>query len=175
MFAFRKAQWYPGSMKLALYPGTFDPITKGHLDVLNRASVLFDRVIVAVARNAPKNPVFSLEERIQLIRENVDTERFEVCPLEGLVVEFARKKGAQALIRGLRAISDFEYEFQMAQMNRNLDESIETIFLMPSEKFFYTSSALIKQVACYTEKETNLVPANVQAALKRKFHPEPGL
>ena len=157
-------------MKVALYPGTFDPITKGHLDVLHRASVLFDKVIVAVAQNDPKSPVFGLEKRIQLIRENIDTDRFEVLPLEGLVVEFAKKMGAQALIRGLRAISDFEYEFQMAQMNRNLDESIETIFLMPNEKYFYTSSALIKQVARYTEKDTHLVPDNVHAALKQKFH-----
>tara|TARA_R100000027_G_scaffold67677_1_gene67670 strand:- start:16625 stop:17113 length:489 start_codon:yes stop_codon:yes gene_type:complete len=157
-------------MKIALYPGTFDPITNGHLDVLTRASVLFDRVIVAVAHNGPKNPIFSIEERIQLIRDCVDTDQFEVCALEGLVVDFARKRGAQALIRGLRAISDFEYEFQMAQMNRNLDESIETIFLMPNEKFFYTSSALIKQVARYTEKETHLVPANVHKALREKFH-----
>lgn len=157
-------------MKVALYPGTFDPVTKGHLDVLHRASVLFDKVIVAVARNDPKKPLFSLDERIRLIMENIDSECFEVCPLEGLVVEFAKKRGAQALIRGLRAISDFEYEFQMAQMNRNLDDSIETIFLMPNEEFFYTSSALIKQVARFTDKETHLVPENVHRALKKKFH-----
>lgn len=159
-------------MKIAVYPGTFDPITKGHLDVLHRAAVLFDRVIVAVAENEPKNPVFSLDERMAMIRENVDTEQFEVRRLEGLVVEFAKKVKAKALIRGLRAISDFEYEFQMAQMNRNLDESIETLFLMPSEKFFYTSSALIKQVARYTEKDTDLVPENVYKALIEKFHRE---
>jgi len=157
-------------MKIALYPGTFDPITNGHLDVLHRASVLFDKVIVAVAENDPKSPVFSLEERINLIRENVDLDRFDVLPLPGLVVEFAKEVGAHALIRGLRAISDFEHEFQMAQMNRNLDETIETIFLMPNEEYFYTSSNLIKQVARYTEKETGLVPANVQKALRKKFH-----
>jgi pantetheine-phosphate adenylyltransferase len=157
-------------MKVALYPGTFDPITNGHLDVLHRAAALFDRVIVAVANNSPKGPLFPLEERMALIRGNVDTDHFEVMALDGLVVEFARKVGAQALIRGLRAISDFEYEFQMAQMNRNLDESIETIFLMPNEKFFYTSSALIKQVARYTQRDTGLVPKNVQQALREKFH-----
>lgn len=157
-------------MKIALYPGTFDPITNGHLDVLTRSSVLFDKVIVAVAKNEPKNPIFSLDKRIKMIEECVDSDRFEVCALEGLVVEFAKKRGAQALIRGLRAISDFEYEFQMAQMNRNLDESIETIFLMPNEKFFYTSSALIKQVARYTEKDTHLVPPNVHQALRERFH-----
>jgi len=156
-------------MKVALYPGTFDPITNGHLDVLHRASVLFDRVIVAVANNAPKGPLFPREQRISLIRENIDPEHFDVMPLDGLVVDFAQEVGATALIRGLRAISDFEYEFQMAQMNRNLDESIETIFLMPNEKYFYTSSALIKQVARYTERDTGLVPPNVHRALKQRF------
>lgn len=156
-------------MKIALYPGTFDPITNGHLDVLHRAAVLFDKVIVAVAGNDPKQPLFDLEERIALIRANVDPARFEVRKLDGLVVEFAKKVGASALIRGLRAISDFEYEFQMAQMNRNLDESIETLFLMPNEQYFYTSSNLIKQVARYTGRDTGLVPANVQEALRRRF------
>ncbi|MEM0964660.1 MAG: pantetheine-phosphate adenylyltransferase [Verrucomicrobiota bacterium] len=156
-------------MKVALYPGTFDPITNGHLDVLHRASVLFDKVIVAVAENETKGPLFSVEERISLIEQNIDSSQFEVCTFRGLVVEFAKEKGAHALIRGLRAISDFEFEFQMAQMNRNLDESIETIFLMPNEEFFYTSSHLIKQVARYTERETGLVPTNVQRALKEKF------
>ncbi|MFP4353267.1 MAG: pantetheine-phosphate adenylyltransferase [Puniceicoccaceae bacterium] len=159
-------------MKIALYPGTFDPITNGHLDVLHRASIFFDKVIVSVAENDPKTPLFPIEERVRLIRENVDSARIEVRILEGLVVEFAKKVGAHSLIRGLRAISDFEYEFQMAQMNRNLDESIETIFLMPNEKFFYTSSKLIKQVARYTGRETRLVPPNVQEALRKKFgHP----
>ncbi len=156
-------------MKTALYPGTFDPITYGHLDVLHRASVLFEKVIVAVAENDPKQPLFDIEERIALIRTNIDPDHFEVRRLNGLVVDFAREVGANALIRGLRAISDFEYEFQMAQMNRNLDESIETIFLMPNEKYFYTSSNLIKQVARYTDRDTELVPPNVQEALKRKF------
>lgn len=156
-------------MKTALYPGTFDPITNGHLDVLHRASVFFERVIVAVAANDPKGPLFEVEERVRLVRENVDPARIEVRELRGLVVDFARSVGAQALVRGLRAISDFEYEFQMAQMNRNLDESIETIFLMPNEEYFYTSSNLIKQVARYTGRETGLVPPNVQKALRAKF------
>ena len=157
-------------MKIAVYPGTFDPVTYGHLDVLRRASVLFDKVIVAIAANSPKAPLFSLRERIDMVRENIgEDDRFEICELTGLVVDFARKRKAVALIRGLRAISDFEYEFQMAQMNRNLDGTIETIFLMPSEKYFYISSHLIKQVARYSGKDTSMVPPNVLQALRRRF------
>lgn len=157
-------------MKIAVYPGTFDPVTFGHLDVLRRASVLFDKIIVAIAANTPKEPVFSVEERIRMVRDNIgEDSTIEVCELKGLVVEFARKRKAVALIRGLRAISDFEYEFQMAQMNRNLDGEIETIFLMPSDKYFYISSNLIKQVSRYSDKDTGMVPQNVLEALRRRF------
>ena len=132
-------------MRIALYPGTFDPVTNGHLDVIRRAGRIFDKVIVAIAKNASKEPTFTETERIELIRENLaEGEVVEVLAFDGLIVDLAEKLGAVALIRGLRAVSDFEYEFQMAQMNRHLDEKIETIFLMPNEEYFFTSSHLSK-------------------------------
>ena len=154
----------------AIYPGTFDPVTYGHLDVLSRASKLFDRIIVAVSSgNSSKNTAFDLETRVSLVQENLGKfENVSVESFNGLLVDYAKKIGATVLIRGLRAVSDFEYEFQMAQMNRHLDSGIETIFLMPNEKYFYTSSQLIKQVHLYGDRETSLVPPNVLAAL-RKF------
>ena len=152
----------------ALYPGTFDPVTYGHLDVLARASKLFDQVTVAVSEsNSSKNTTFGSDTRVTLVRDNLNKfVNVSVEPFNGLLVEYAKKIGATVLIRGLRAVSDFEYEFQMAQMNRHLDNEIETIFLMPSEKYFYTSSQLIKQVHLYGDRETNLVPPNVLAALR---------
>ncbi|MBP51813.1 MAG: pantetheine-phosphate adenylyltransferase [Opitutae bacterium] len=152
----------------ALYPGTFDPVTYGHLDVLSRASRLFDQVTVAVSEsNSSKNTTFGSDTRVTLVRDNLNKfVNVSVEPFNGLLVEYAKKIGATVLIRGLRAVSDFEYEFQMAQMNRHLDNEIETIFLMPNEKYFYTSSQLIKQVHLYGDRETNLVPPNVLAALR---------
>ena len=157
-------------MVTALYPGTFDPVTNGHLDVLGRASRLFEKVIVAVASgNSAKSTMFSPEERVRMVEENLESFRnVEVELFDGLLVEHARKKGANVLIRGLRVVSDFEYEFQMAQMNRHLDACLETIFLMPSQKYFFTSSQLIKQVHTYGERETGLVPENVRLALKKR-------
>jgi pantetheine-phosphate adenylyltransferase len=157
-------------MAIALYPGTFDPVTLGHLDVLTRASKLFDRVIVAVASgNSAKSTMFSPEQRVEMVQENlVDFENVTVELFDGLLVEHARRRGATVLVRGLRVISDFEYEFQMAQMNRHLDSSLETIFLMPSQKYFFTSSQLIKQVHQYGNQETGLVPENVRLALKER-------
>jgi len=157
-------------MKKAIYPGSFDPITNGHIDVINRARRIFDKVVVAVARNAAKTPLFSSEERVELIRDNfTDRPNIEVLAFDGLIVDLAKKLEAVALIRGLRAVSDFEHEFQMAQMNRLLDEKIETIFLMPNERFFFTSSNLVKQVFQFTDRERHLIPANVHAALSAKF------
>ena len=156
-------------MTTALYPGTFDPVTMGHLDVLSRASKLFDQVIVAVsAGNASKNTTFDVETRVAMVRENLDSfSNATVESFEGLLVDYAKSKQASVLVRGLRAVSDFEYEFQMAQMNRHLDSELETIFLMPNEKYFYTSSQLIKQVHLFGDKETDLVPQNVLCALRR--------
>jgi len=157
-------------MKKAIYPGSFDPITNGHLDVINRARRIFDKVVVAVARNAAKHPLFTPEERVELIEANlVNRPNIEVLAFDGLIVDLARETGAIALIRGLRAVSDFEHEFQMAQMNRHLDEEIETIFLMPNEEFFFTSSNLVKQVFQFTGRERTLIPPNVHEALSKKF------
>ena len=158
-------------MAVALYPGTFDPVTNGHMDVLSRASRLFDRVIVAVASgNSVKSTLFSPEERVSMVRENLAPfNNVSVEPFDGLLVEHAKARGATVLVRGLRVISDFEYEFQMAQMNRHLDDTLETIFLMPSQKYFFTSSQLIKQVHRYGKCETGLVPENVRLALKQIF------
>lgn len=157
-------------MKTALYPGTFDPITNGHLDVIRRAGRIFDKVVVAIARNASKETTFTEDERLQLIRENLtEEEAVEVLAFDGLIVDLAVKLNAVALIRGLRAVSDFEYEFQMAQMNRHLDDKIETIFLMPNEEYFFTSSHLIKNVFQFTDRERHLIPPNVHAALSRKY------
>jgi len=157
-------------MVIALYPGTFDPVTYGHLDVLTRASRLFDRVIIAVASgNSAKSTLFTPEERLQMVLENLEAfDNVTVELFDGLLVEHAREKGATVLVRGLRVVSDFEYEFQMAQMNRHLDASLETIFLMPSQKYFFTSSQLIKQVHRYGGQETGLVPENVRLALKER-------
>ena len=156
-------------MITAIYPGTFDPITNGHLDVLARACRLFDKVIVAVASdNSSKQVTFSLDERVRLIQENIsDSSQVSVESFSGLLVDYARKTQSSVIVRGLRAVSDFEYEFQMGQMNRHLDSELETIFLMPNEKYFFTSSNLIKQVHLHGGRETNgLVPPNVLAALR---------
>ncbi len=158
-------------MAIAVYPGTFDPVTNGHLDILHRAAHIFERVVVGVAPNLPKQPLFTPEERIDFIVKNVDNPNISVTAFDGLVVDFARAQGATVLIRGLRAVSDFEFEFQMTQMNRDLDSGIETIFLMPSASYFFTSSTLMKQVSFYDpERIEKFVPLNVAAALKRKFN-----
>jgi len=157
-------------MRIAIYPGSFDPITNGHLDVIGRARNIFDKVIIAVANNPLKQPLFTSAERVQLIQDNVNNRLgIEVMAFDGLIVDLAKQLNAVALIRGLRAVSDFEHEFQMAQMNRHLDDTIETIFLMPNERYFFTSSSLVKQVFRFTNREKHLVPANVQAALSDKF------
>lgn len=156
-------------MKTCIYPGTFDPVTNGHLDVIARASRLCDKVIVAVATNAHKEPVFSVNERMELIAGNIGNfGNVTVDSFDGLLVDFARKNGATALIRGLRALSDFENEFQMALMNRHLDSNIETLFVMTKDAYSYTSSRLIKQISRYGADITPFIPANVHEALKKR-------
>lgn len=158
-------------MKRAIYPGTFDPVTYGHLDVLKRACNIFDEVIIAVVANYGKDPLFTVEERTSLIQDNIQgIENARLDTFSGLAVDYARAKDAVALVRGMRAVSDFEYEFQMAQMNRHLDDELETIFLMPSQEYFFTSSSLVKQVFKYTDRDTRFVPPNVHAALKKRYN-----
>ncbi len=159
------------SPTLALYPGTFDPITNGHLDIINRALNLFDRVIVTLATNSGKKPLFSLEERIDMIRQCFpdQEERLEIDCASGLLVEYARNKGASAIIRGLRAVSDFDYEFQLALINRKLARDVETIFLMPGFRWIYISSSIIKEAASHKGDVSDLVPAHVNRALIAKF------
>ena len=157
-------------MKIAIYPGTFDPFTFGHVDILERALKLFDRVIVTVARNASKSPLFTEEERMNLIRSVVgNDERVEIDSFDGLLVDYAREKRAAALVRGLRAISDFEYELQMALMNRKLDDRVETVFLMPIEKYTYLNSSIVREIARFHGDVSGFVPKPVQEALTRKF------
>lgn len=158
-------------MKKAVYPGTFDPITNGHLDLIERGLRIFDEIIIAVAPSPRKKPLFELNERIALIEEaikgykNVTVEAFD-C----LLVEYVKKKGAVAVIRGLRAVSDFEYELQMAHMNRRLSEGgVETVFMMPSEEYSFLSSTIVKEVASLCGSVKGLVPEHVEMALKRKF------
>ena len=160
-------------MRTVVYPGSFDPITNGHLDVIRRASRLFDRVIVAVANNEVKDPLFTLEERRTLVAQAVRRlPNVEVDILRGLLVNYAERRGATALIRGLRAVSDFEFEFQLALMNRRLNGRIETIFVMPKETYTFLSSKIVKGIARLGGEIRPFVPAQVRLALKKKFAPE---
>ena len=157
-------------MRRAIYPGSFDPVTNGHLDVIERARKLFDEVVVAVADNDEKQPLFSLKERLDLLRETAGKiGNVRVAQFKGLLVEFARAEGAGTVIRGLRAVSDFEFEFQMALMNRKLDAVVETIFLMPKEDYTYLSSRIVKEIARLGGNVSSFVPACVAKALSRKF------
>ncbi|MGQ9603819.1 MAG: pantetheine-phosphate adenylyltransferase [bacterium] len=157
-------------MRIAVYAGTFDPVTNGHLDILSRSLMLFDKIIIGVAESTPKHTCFSLPERVEMIKAVTrDMDRVEVREFGGLLVEFARKVGALAVIRGLRVVSDFEYEFQMALMNRRLSNKIETVFLMPSEEYTYLSSSLIKEVAVAGGDVSQFVPEIVVEHLRRKF------
>ena len=154
--------------RVAVYPGSFDPITKGHEDLIHRSLEFVDRLIVAVAVNVAKQALFTLEERVALIKQTVSG-KVEVQPFDGLLAEFAKKVGASVIVRGLRAVSDFEFEFQMALMNRNLAPAIETVFLVPAFDLTYLSSSLVREVARFGGDVSQLVHPKVQQALKRKF------
>ncbi len=154
----------------AIYPGTFDPITYGHIDVVERAATMFDKVIVLVARNTTKKPLFSDEERIAMIREVFrKNRRVEVDGFDGLLVNYARRKGSAVIIRGLRAVSDFEYEFQMALTNRKLDRRIDTLFLVPGEQYTYLNSTIVREVAMLGGDVSDFVPPIIQRRLKAKI------
>jgi pantetheine-phosphate adenylyltransferase len=154
---------------LAVYPGTFDPITNGHVDILQRSLKIFDRVVVALAENVRKAPLFSLDQRRQMIADALGADaRLEVDAFQGLLADYCRRRGAAVVIRGLRALADFEYEFQSAHMNRRLAPDVETMFLMTSEESFYVSSSLVKEVALMGGDVSGLVPAGVAAALADK-------
>lgn len=157
-------------MKTALYPGTFDPVTNGHVSLIRRGRRIFDRIIVGVAKSTPKHPLFSLEERVALIREVFQDEHgVEVEAFDGLTVDFARHKKVCALLRGLRAVSDFDYEFQIALMNRRLCREVETVFMMTNYQWLYISSTIIKAVASQGGDIKGLVPDNVRLALEEKY------
>lgn len=155
---------------VAIYAGSFDPITRGHEDLIRRSREFVDRLIVAVATNSNKQPLFTIAERVDMIRVAVDdTEHIEVREFDGLLVDFAKTCGASLIIRGLRAVSDFEYEFQMALMNRHLSPKLETVFMVPSVETTYISSSMVREVARYGGELSNLVHPVVSAALDRKF------
>lgn len=157
-------------MKRGIYPGTFDPITFGHLDIIRRSLRIFDEVVIAVAPTPRKQPLFSFQERIAMIHESTKNMRnVHVEPFEGLLIAFAKQRGCVALIRGLRAVSDYEYELQMALMNRRLDSNIETVFLMPREENSFVSSTIVREVASFGGSVKSLVPPNVAKALREKF------
>jgi pantetheine-phosphate adenylyltransferase len=158
-------------MRKVLYPGTFDPITYGHIDIIQRACDLFDEVVVTVAINPTKTPLFTVQERIEFIMESVkEYPQVAVDSFDGLVVDHAKNVGAIGIIRGLRAMSDFEYEFQMALMNRKLAKNINTVFLMPHEKYTYLNSSIIRNLASLNSDVSDFVPGIVQKALKKKFN-----
>jgi pantetheine-phosphate adenylyltransferase len=156
--------------KIAVYPGSFDPLTFGHLDIINRALKIFDEVIIAVARNEKKNPLFTVDERVQLIKTAMDgSERAKVDTFDGLLIDYVRANKAKVIIRGLRAISDFEYELQMAQINRSIAKDVETVFLMTSVFYSFLSSSIVKEVSSLNGPVDGLVPPVVKKALDVKF------
>jgi len=157
--------------KIAVYPGTFDPITNGHLDIVDRALDLFDKVIIAIAVNPKKDPIFDLEERVAMIEKcyQANNSRVQIDPISGLLVNYAHKRRAKAIIRGLRAVSDFDYEFQLALMNRKLEREVDTVFLMAGFRWIYISSSIIKDAARHGGNVHDLVPPHVEQMLKKKF------
>ena len=156
---------------IAVYPGTFDPITMGHIDIINRGLTLFDKVIIAIATNSSKIPLFSIEERLEMIRTSFPAgeDRIEVDTVDGLLVDYAYTKGAKAIIRGLRAVSDFDYEFQLALMNRRIEREVETVFLMTGFRWIFISSSIIKDAARYGGDISGLVPDHVCEKLREKY------
>ncbi|MBG9945035.1 pantetheine-phosphate adenylyltransferase [Brevibacillus formosus] len=157
-------------MAIAVCSGSFDPVTYGHLDIISRGANVFDKVIVAVLINSKKNSLFSVEERVELLRQaTADMKNVEVDSFDGLLIDYMKKKGAQVIIRGLRAVSDFEYEMQVASINKKLDENIETFFMMTNNQYSYLSSSIVKEVAKYKASVADLVPPVVEEALKRKM------
>jgi pantetheine-phosphate adenylyltransferase len=156
---------------VAVYPGTFDPITKGHIDIIKRALHIFKSLTVAVAENTKKSPLFTLAERIEMVKEAVaaDPGVLSVEPLPGLLIDYMQSHGAKTIIRGLRVVSDFEYEFQMAMMNRTLNKDIDTVFLMPSEEHFFLSSTLVREVAQYGGDVALFVPKSVLTRIHEKW------
>jgi len=159
------------SPTIAIYPGTFDPITMGHIDIINRALNLFDRVIIAIAINPGKTPLFTLDQRIEMVKKCFpeDYSRIEVAAVSGLLVNYAKQRGAKAIIRGLRAVSDFDYEFQLALMNRKLEREVDTLFLMPAFRWIFISSSIIKDAARHGGDVSELVPAHVNQLLVETF------
>ena len=157
-------------MRTAIYPGSFDPLTNGHLDVVQRAAKLFDRVVVAVASNEGKHPLFTLKERVALVKKSVaHLPNVEADSFDSLLVEYVVSRKAQAIVRGLRAVSDFEFEFQLALMNRKLNENIETIFMMPKDTYTFLSSRIVKEIARLGGDVGSFVPVHVQTALAKKL------
>ncbi|MBA3464029.1 MAG: pantetheine-phosphate adenylyltransferase [Deltaproteobacteria bacterium] len=160
------------SRSIAVYPGTFDPITNGHLDILERALALFETVVVTIAPNVRKNPLFTTDERMQFIKDALPSygdKRLQFAVFEGLLVDYCKGRGATVIVRGLRALADFEYEFQFAHMNRRLAPGVDTVFFMTDERNHYVSSSLVKEVASFGGDVTGLVPAAVVAALAAKY------
>lgn len=157
------------AQRIGVYPGSFDPVTRGHEDLIRRSLAFVDRIIVAVAVNVAKQPLFSLEERVSLLRETIRIPQVDVQSFDGLLVDFARSVGAAVIVRGLRAVSDFEYEFQMALMNRTLAPNLETVFLVPAFDLTYLSSSLVREVARFGGDVSLLVQPAVQQALRKKF------
>jgi pantetheine-phosphate adenylyltransferase len=161
-------------MRTAIYPGSFDPLTNGHLDVIQRAAKLFDRVVVAVAKNEDKHPLFPLKERFALVKQAVrHLPGVQADTFDGLLIDYVVARNAQAIVRGLRAVSDFEFEFQLALMNRKLNETIETIFMTPKDTYTFLSSRIVKEIARLGGDVAAFVPAHVRVALAKKF-PAPG-